>query len=134
MSVCPIVYEHIKDKPNICMESFNPLAVIYFRKHYPEIIRGQLAENFFKVGPKNAFFKKILLTLMAFNISAKPDFVAYNHSHMNCIPFRICKALYRPFCVAWTVRSLEEEKAAFAHKFDAVIFENYISDNTTEGN
>ena len=30
MSVCPIVYEHIKDKPNICMESFNPLAVIYF--------------------------------------------------------------------------------------------------------
>ena len=127
MAVCPIVYEHIKDKPNICIESFNPFAVVYFRKHYPEIIRGQLAENFFRVDAKKAFFKKFSLTFMLFNASSKPDFIAYNHFDRNFFVFRICRALFKPFCVAWTVRSPEEQKNCDGI-FSAVIFEKYLAE------
>ena len=37
-----------------CIESFDPRCIRYLRKHYPGIIRGQLAENALKREPKSS--------------------------------------------------------------------------------
>ena len=38
-----------------CIESFDPRCVYWFRKHRPDVIRGQLTENFFKPYCFNCF-------------------------------------------------------------------------------
>ena len=115
------------------VESFNPLSLAEFKKLMPGVLRGVLSENFMneKQYRKPMYF---LLECMLLNAACRPDFIAFNHKHFKNASLRLARGLFGVPTVAWTVRSPEEEKAAFAHKFDAVIFENYISDNTTEGN
>ena len=31
-----------------CMECFNPLSLVWYRKHYPQVLRGQLSMDFFQ--------------------------------------------------------------------------------------
>ena len=46
--LCEAVMEVIDRYPdlNYCIESFDPRVVFWFRRHRPEVIRGQLTENF----------------------------------------------------------------------------------------
>lgn len=46
--LCEAVMEVIDRYPdlNYCIESFDPRVVYWFRRHRPEVIRGQLTENF----------------------------------------------------------------------------------------
>ena len=67
-----------------------------------------------------------LLKLLCFNFVCRPDFVSYDHKQYKNGAFRLCRSLFRVTSFAWTVRSLEEEKAAYSHKFNTVIFENYL--------
>ena len=46
-----------------CIESFQPAVVRHLKKHYPDVIRGQLSENFFK-GGNLSFGKAFLMTFL----------------------------------------------------------------------
>ncbi len=127
LSVCFPVYEMIKDKPNICMESFNPFAVQWFKKFHPEIIRGQLSQNFVKNGHGMSLLIRILLTNLMLNFLAKPDFIAFRHEDRELFTFRLCARLFKPLRMAWTVRSMEDQEK-IRDDFDAVIFENYMAE------
>ena len=63
-----------------CMESFNPLAEFWYRRHHMEVVRGQLAEAFLRTGEFKGPLYFILQNLLL-NFLTKPDFVAYNHKH-----------------------------------------------------
>ncbi len=107
----------------VCMESFHPAAVFWFRMNRPEIPRGQLSERFrgyafpFAAG---TFF----LSFCAFNFLTKPDFIAYNVTHRGLLRFRLQHSLFHAVCAAWTVKSEEEMKQA-ASAFDIIIFEGF---------
>ena len=48
-----------------CMESFDPRCVLWFKKNRPDIIRGQLSQNFLKDKGSNLSLPlKIILTLL----------------------------------------------------------------------
>lgn len=108
-------------KGAVCMESFNPFMVRWFRHNAPQYIRGILSKRFVK-GEVAAPLRFPLSSLLA-NVLCRPDFIAYQHTDQRQPFFRLCR-LFRPMTVAWTVRSGEEEAKAKRY-FDAIIFEGY---------
>jgi len=101
-------YEMLKDYDMPwCMESFDPRAVMWFKNNAPEVIRGQLSQNFYRDAEVELpGYQKLLLTKLFTNLLNKPDFIAYNYID------RQEKALRRSIKrgiqeVSWTVRDKE---------------------------
>lgn len=95
-----------KYKGKYCIESFDPRCVRWFKKHSPQIIRGQLSKNHLKSkNSKLSFFSKVVMTLLLTNFLTKPDFVAYKFDDRNSLSFRICTKFHKLQGVAWTIKS-----------------------------
>lgn len=122
-SLCEKTAEILKEYNGpYCVESFNPLLVKNIKKYLPEVYCGQLYTNVCKEKKKYSPLN-IILTLMAFNFLAKPDFIAYNKNYRNSFPVRLAVTLHRAPKFLWTVRS--EEEFETAHRLgEYPIFEN----------
>ncbi len=107
----------------LCVESFNPFMIQWFYKNHPEIIRGILSTCYDDVEEVN-FWQGIALTALMTNFLTKPDFIAYDYEYRHKLPFRICRALYHPTCIAWTITDNEQQQNS-QKLFDNVIFEQY---------
>jgi len=124
-TVCSVADELIREyKGAYCVESFHPMAVRWYRKNRPEVLRGQLSSDFDKPGKAENFGQRLVHYLLT-NVTCRPDFIAYDHQHRNNISRRICKALFRPLNVTWVVRSPAELEAC-RKDFEIFIFENFI--------
>lgn len=109
-----------------CMESFDPRCVIWFKKNRPDIIRGQLSQNFLKDKGSNLSLPlKIILTLLSFNFLSTPDFVAYKLQDRNNIAFSLATKLWGIDAFAWTIRTNEAFKLAENCNYTP-IFENIL--------
>lgn len=106
------------------IESFHPLAVNWFRKNRPSVVRGQLSATLFRHGKR--IFAMFIVENMLLNFLARPDFVAYDYHHKNSYSFALCRLFHRPYTVSWTVKDAEGLKAS--HRFDGVIFEDLTKD------
>jgi len=96
-------------KGDYCVESFDPRCVHWFKKNAPNIIRGQLSENFFKRRYcKINFFFKLLMSMLLTNFLTRPDFVAYRFSDKKHISFKICKKIWKMQGVGWTITDLKD--------------------------
>lgn len=107
-----------------CMESFHPLAVRWYRKNRPEILRGQLSSNFNKTGKRESP-AEFLVHYLLLNFLAKPDFIAYDHNHKKNISRLICKHFYHSMNVAWTIRS-QKELDENREDYEWFIFEGFL--------
>ena len=115
------VYEIIKDyQGDIAVKSFNPLSMIWFKRHAPEIIRGMLASSFNDVDGLPRLYKRLIKKLSLFRL-VKPDFISYNHEDL---PNKYVTKRKVPI-LAWTITDAETEKKALLNA-DNVIFEGYI--------
>jgi len=56
--------------------SFHPRVVYWFKRHYPDVIRGQIAE-YFKDNKSMHPLGKWMMKKMIFNRWTKPDFISY---------------------------------------------------------
>ena len=123
--VCRIADELIsKYKGDYCIESFHPLAVNWYRRNRPEVVRGQLSGNLAKPGKiENIVF--LLVHYLIFNVLGRPDFIAYNHKNKNNISRILCTKLYGALSVGWTIRSKEELKRC-EKDFELFIFEGFL--------
>lgn len=121
--VCEKANEVLKNYKGVyCIESFHPLALMWYRKNRPDVLRGQLCEEFFRA---KKYRKKPLfwvLSYMVFNFLTRPDFIAYNHEHAHNISRRICRKM-GALSVAYTIKSSEEYEKA-KEKFDLFIFDS----------
>ena len=108
-----------------CMESFDPRVVQWLRKNRPEIIRGQLAENFLKAkdNPLNVVLK-FIMTNHLMNFLSMPDFVAYKFDDRKTLGTKICRKLWKLQGVTWTIRSQADFDTAVAEGW-IPIFENF---------
>ena len=108
-----------------CIESFDPRVVAWFRKHRPHVCRGQLAENFLDAAhTKLSRRMEFLLTNLLLNIGACPDFVAYKFEDRDSFGVRLCRRIWKPVEVSWTIRKPEDLKTAEAEG-KLVIFEQF---------
>lgn len=102
----------------VCVESFDPWIVRWFRVHAPDILRGQLSSQYDDLvqdmGRFRAFCRSRLLT----NFIARPQFIAYRVGKKP-LTVRLCEAM-GAMKVAWTAHDWQQEAEA-----DAVIFEFY---------
>lgn len=111
-----------------CMESFDPKCVAWLRKNRPDIIRGQLAENFFRSRNDLPDHLKFLATNLLFNFLTVPDFIAYKFADRNTTPSTVlCRKLWRAQGVSWTLRTREEYDTAVSEGW-LPIFEGFLPD------
>ncbi|MBP3431436.1 MAG: glycerophosphodiester phosphodiesterase [Clostridia bacterium] len=107
-------------KGEFAVQSFNPYSLAYFKKHAPNILRGQLSGYFKK--EKLGWMKKLLLKKMRFNKkTSEPHFISYEAS---TLPNRIVKKYKSLPLLAWCVRSKEEYMSVVKY-CDNVIFESF---------
>ena len=107
-----------------CIESFHPRALRWYRKHRPDVLRGQLGMDFKKdkgyYEKPRFFFLSHLLT----NVLTRPDFIAFRHTDASAFSRRVCRRL-GALSVAWTVRSQKQYEAA-KDDFDLFIFDSFL--------
>ena len=104
---------------DVCIESFNPFIVTWFRFHAPDLVRGQLAmprkryagEGFSKL-------QAFALSHTLFNFLARPQFIAYRIGPRPPL-VRLSEAL-GAMRIGWTSHEPRNEKGR-----DGVIFEFY---------
>lgn len=108
-----------------CMESFDPRCVYWLKKKRPDVIRGQLTENYFKRKNKLPFVLKCLLTHQMLNFLTMPDFVAYRYEDCATFSYRLVRKFWKTEGVAWTLDNREDYEKAVQDGL-IPIFENII--------
>lgn len=113
----------LKDyKGEYAIQSFNPLTVYWFKRKYPNVIRGQLASEF--KNHKISLLEKLVLKNMLFNIFTKPDFISYDINGLK--QKSVQKYMGKKTILGWTVRTKEEKERAEKY------CDNLICDNVEE--
>ena len=92
-----------------CLESFDPRCLLWLKKHRPDLIRGQLTENYFlsKTSPL-PWVLKFLLTHQMGNFLTKPDFVAYRCSDRYTFSNTVARKLWKLHGVTWTLKDRQD--------------------------
>lgn len=117
------VYEALKEyKGHYCIESFNPFIVRWFKKHAPEVIRGQLSCSYEGTGFSK--FKRWLLRDLKLCKWNGSQFIAYD-----ALTIRNNKAVKRfgkkiPL-ICWTVKS-QQQYDELHDCFDNMIFDSFV--------
>ncbi len=106
-------------KGEYAIKSFNPFSVLYFKKHFPDVIRGQLVTDFKNTSMN--WFKKWSLKNMLLNFATKPDFISCDIDFLSNA--KVQKARKNRTILGWTVRSQKELMNA-EKLCDNIIFEN----------
>ena len=123
------VYDRLRRYPGVyCVESFDPSAVCWFKKHAPKAVRGQLAfmEDFNKDRDLSVMdkIKRVFLGYLLIDFLGRPDFIAYGYETDANISYRFVADVFRPLLVAWTVRD-EETYQRLQQEYDIQIFEHF---------
>ena len=96
-----------------CIESFDPRCVAWLKKNRPDIIRGQLTENFLKGRSDLPDYLKFMLTHCLTNVACVPDFVAYKFADRNdTFSTKLCRQLWKAQGVTCTLKTKEDYDTA----------------------
>ena len=107
-----------------CIESFDPRCIYWLKKHRPDLIRGQLAENFFRSTSPISNVLKFIMTNHLANILTRPDFIAYKFDDRKNLGTFLTRRLLKVQGVSWTIRSKIDFDTAVKEGWIA-IFENF---------
>ena len=108
-----------------CLESFDPRCVAWLKKNRPNLVRGQLTENFVKRKNNLPDYLKFVLTHYLMNFQCVPDFIAYQYKdRKNTISNTLCRKLWKAQAVSWTLKTMEEYNTAVAEGW-IPIFEDF---------
>lgn len=120
------VYSYLRRYSGIyCVESFDPMAMRWFKQHAPNVTRGQLS---FMSKTKGMPFldkvKRFLLGYLLVDCISRPDFIAYGYETDANISYRFVVHVFRPMLAAWTVRDTETSDQ-LRQEYDVQIFERF---------
>ena len=117
--LCEKTYAILSEYPGqVCVESFDPFILRWFRFHAKDLLRGQLAARRRDYGGAVTPLKAFLLSHCLLNFISRPQFIAYR---LGCRPptVRLAEAL-GALRFGWTAHNERAER----HR-DGVIFEFY---------
>lgn len=120
----PIIGEMISNyHGEIAIFSFSPKIVMWFKKHYPNIIRGQITSSFSE-NKKMIKPVKYLLKSMFFNRFTNPDFISY---HSIDLPNKYAdKAKNAGLTVISYTAFNYDEYLRVKNLYDNIVFEGFI--------
>lgn len=110
------------------IESFDPRCLLWLRRFRPEIVRGQLAQDFLRSPADASGMGKAMdrvLTDMALNAVTRPDFVAFRFDHRDARGARRAMRRKGVDVFYWTIRSRGDMETAEAEGAQ-IIFEGFI--------
>lgn len=117
--LCRKTYDIISSyNGDICIESFNPMIVGWFRVHAKDLLRGQLAMPMREYPESMSRPVVFALSHTLFNCIARPQFIAYKIGSRP-VTVRLSELL-GAMRIGWTSHEPRNEKGR-----DAVIFEYY---------
>lgn len=117
--LCEKTYKILSDyKGEVCIESFDPTIVAWFRFHARDLVRGQLANPTKDYAGEASLPVAFILSHLLLNFLGRPQFIAYKLARQT-LPVRLNYAL-GAMKVCWTSHEPKNEKGK-----DAVIFEFY---------
>lgn len=110
-----------------CLESFHPGVLLRLKGKYPQVLRGQLSENFLRGGEVNGLSlpARFVLTNLLTSAFTRPDFIAYNCRDRGNLSLRLMRAVYGVHEVGWTVRD-RGTMEALAQENVPPIFEGFV--------
>lgn len=109
-------------KGKYAIQSFNVKTLYWFKKHYPNILRGQLSYNYKKV--RMNIILKILLKNMFFNFLTKPNFISYKYNDLSSKKINKYKKKGL-LLLAWTINS-KDDYNQYKDEYDNLICEKFI--------
>lgn len=112
-----------KFRIDYCLESFDPRVLLWLRKNRPELLRGQLTQNFWKHPEGLNPFLRLVLTNLLCNAAVRPDFVACRLEDRKGLALRLCRRM-GVRSAYWTIRSARDLRMAEAEGA-LVIFEQF---------
>ena len=115
-----------KYKVDYCVESFDPRCLAWLWHNRPDILRGQLSENFTRHGDGAHLPGAVRWALgnLLLNCYARPHFIAYRFEDRGSLSLKLCRGLYGAREFSWTIRSRADMDAAEAGGA-LVIFEQF---------
>lgn len=130
-ALCSRVVDVLKDYQGAyCIESFDPRAVLWFKQHNPDVIRGQLTQNFIRNGENLNPVLRWLLTAQVMNLLTRPDFLAVSFEDRRMMPITLSKIVWKTPIFVWTITSNTDTTQA--EREDAsIIFEQFIPTDRT---
>lgn len=109
-ALCPAADAILRDYPgDYCVESFNPMLLFWYKKHRPEVMRGQLYTDVFREKGRTPL--NFLLSCMALNVLSRPHFIACDRTYTSRLPVRLTTGVMGAKRFVWTVRREEERPA-----------------------
>ncbi len=109
-------------KGDYCIESFDPRCILWLKKNAPEIVRGQLTQDFIKEKSGLSFFTRLLLTPLVLNCLTRPDFIAVKQSDRKAAQIFLSTQIWSVKKFVWTVKTKDEmqmlEKEGFTTIFE----------------
>lgn len=89
-----------------CIESFHTPALTYLKARYPQVLRGQLSQNYLRREKRGSspWLTRARQTLLLTTLSTRPDFIAYRYQDRACVSLRLMRRLYGVHEVGWTIR------------------------------
>ena len=122
--LCPLVWQLLsRYKGDYCIESFHPFVLQWFKRHEPQVVRGQLSCNFFKENPHCDIVLFLMSNLMT-NFFTHPDFIAYKYLDLDNPAVIYNRKLFHIMTVVWTIPG-KPNYDRFKNKVDAMIFEGF---------
>ena len=101
------------------MQSFYPVAVQWYKKNRPDVIRGQLSSAF-----KKGKTSYKMLGMLLFNFLGRPDFISYEYVYEKNFFRRFCCNVLGAYPIAWTFK--EQKQIDDSREFKGFIFEGFI--------
>lgn len=97
-----------------CMESFDPRCLMWLWANRPDVVRGQLSENFQRHGDAGSLpgVVRWVLSNLLLNCRTRPDFIAYRFEDRHSLSLRLCRGLYGAQEFSWTIRTKADMETA----------------------
>ena len=121
--LCRALMEIIRDyRGEYIVESFNPLIVGWFRRHAPQVARGQLVCPLQDYLPQANRVSGFFMSGLLLNFLTRPDFVAYDANTPRFFSPHFQRFMFHTPMAAWTVRT-ESMKQLIEQRGEIPIFE-----------
>lgn len=89
------------------IQSFNTMALFWFRRYAPQVLRGQLSSNLTSENLPDPYILRFLVKHLLANFLGRPDFISYKLSDLPEPAVWFCHKVCRTPLAVWTLRTPE---------------------------